>query len=111
MGRDCPCCRDRWHRSCKEVAIEKYRTDGYVVSVYDGIYKSTVDEWYRKYGTYKIVDIPHFKTSTHSYVGTIKFDTVEEYAQYLANESGWTIPDARIFYKNGEVKEINYEIN
>lgn len=115
IGRDCPCCGDRWHRSCEEVAIEKYSTDGYVVSVYDGIYTSTVDEWYRRYGRYRIIDVPHFKTSkystTHSYVGTIRFKTVEEYAQYLANEFGWTIPDARIFYKNGEVKEINDEIN
>ncbi|MHC8516834.1 DUF7296 family protein [Sporosarcina sp. ITBMC105] len=28
------------------------------------------------------------------------------YAQYHADEWGWTIPDARIFYADGSVKEI-----
>jgi hypothetical protein len=34
------------------------------------------------------------------------FDTVEEHAQHLANDFGWTTPDARIFYANGDIKEI-----
>lgn len=33
-------------------------------------------------------------------------DNVEDYAQKLANYYGWTTPDIRIFYKNGEVEEI-----
>lgn len=37
------------------------------------------------------------------------FNTVEEYAQHLANEYGWTTPDARIFYKDGRIVEINKE--
>lgn len=36
----------------------------------------------------------------------IVFDNVEDYAQYLADNFGWTIPDIRIFYKNGEVREV-----
>ncbi|WP_144625075.1 DUF7296 family protein [Bacillus altitudinis] len=32
---------------------------------------------------------------------------IEEYAQFLADEYGWTSPDARIFYKDGTVTEIN----
>ena len=35
------------------------------------------------------------------------FKTVEDYAQYLANDFGWTTPDVRIFYLSGEVVEIN----
>lgn len=34
------------------------------------------------------------------------FNSIEEYAQYLADKYGWTSPDCRIYYKNGEVKEI-----
>lgn len=34
------------------------------------------------------------------------FENVEDYVQYLANEFGWTIPDGRIFYKNGKILEI-----
>lgn len=39
----------------------------------------------------------------------ISFSNIEEYAQYLANTYGWTTPDARIYYKNGTVKEILIE--
>jgi hypothetical protein len=36
-----------------------------------------------------------------------KFTNVREYAQFLANEYGWTTPDARLYYKNGKVVDIN----
>lgn len=35
------------------------------------------------------------------------FNTIEEYAQHLANDFGFTKPDARVFYKDGSVMEIN----
>lgn len=35
------------------------------------------------------------------------FRTPEECAQYLANNYGWTEPDARIFYKAGRVVAIS----
>lgn len=38
--------------------------------------------------------------------GILYFNNIEEYAQYFANDYGWTSPDARIFYKDGTVKEI-----
>lgn len=31
---------------------------------------------------------------------------IEKYAQYLANQYGWTTPDSRIFYSDGTVTEI-----
>ncbi len=40
---------------------------------------------------------------------TTRIDTkkkIEDYVQHIANEYGWTKPDARIFYKAGKVKEI-----
>ena len=33
-------------------------------------------------------------------------ETIEEYAQYLADNYGWCSPEARLFYKDGSVKEI-----
>ena len=45
------------------------------------------------YGSYRIT-------------GKIKLQTIEEYAQIMANNYGWLKPDCRIFYKNGEIKEI-----
>lgn len=40
----------------------------------------------------------------------IVFTTIEEYAQNLANEFGWTLPDARLFFANGSVKAIEREV-
>jgi hypothetical protein len=38
--------------------------------------------------------------------GSIKLNSIEDYAQVLADQYGWTYPDARIFYYDGRVKEI-----
>ena len=100
-GIDCPCCGDRWY-SGDEVDLEKYATEGYLVWGFD---KKT---WEKKYGKYNIIEKPKFvqKYSIKEYEGKITFKDIEEYAQFLANEYGWTTPDARIFYKDGTVKEI-----
>lgn len=108
-GMDCPCCGDRWNKwNDDPVDIEKYSTIGYEVSVYDGIYSDTVAQWNEKYGEYKIIEEPTWENTrrTRKYAGRIGFSNIEEYAQYLANEFGWTTPDARIYYNNGNVKEI-----
>ncbi len=36
----------------------------------------------------------------------VKINGVEGYAQYLADQYGWTEPDARLFYSDGQVVEI-----
>lgn len=109
-GLDCPCCGDRWSTYYDEIDINKWKNDGYKVSVHDGIYYNTIQEWEKRYGRFAIVEKPHFETNKYggsrSYIGSISFASIEEYAQYLANEYGWTMPDARIFYKNGDIKEI-----
>ena len=101
-GIDCPCCGDRWNEYCDEVDIEK----GYEVRIYD----ANISKWNERYGRYNIVEPPSIKTLTYSSnkicSGKIYFKNIEEYAQYLANEFGWTTPDARVFYKNGNIKEI-----
>ena len=106
-GIDCPCCGDRWY-SGDEVDLEKYEINGYTVTIYDGIYEDTVDKWYEAYGKYKVIEEPKSVKgySGMKYEGKITFKDIEEYAQFLANEYGWTTPDARIFYKDGTVKEI-----
>lgn len=106
-GIDCPCCGDRWGM-CDEVDIEKYSTEGYGVSVYGGIYKSAEDKWMERCGRYEILVNPTWTEgrTCRWYAGTIRFKDIEEYAQYLADEYGWTKPDSRIFYKDGSVKEV-----
>ena len=100
-GIDCPCCGDRWY-SGDEVDLEKYATEGYTVWEFN---KKT---WEKKYRKYNVIESPKFVKgySMGHYEGKITFKDIEEYAQFLANEYGWTTPDARIFYKDGTVKEI-----
>ena len=106
-GFDCPCCGDRWC-GCDEVDIENLTTQGYGVSVYGGIYKSAETKWYERFGDFEIVEAPTWRATFggNEYAGIIKFHNIEEYAQYLANDYGWTAPDVRIYYKDGTVKEI-----
>ena len=80
-GIDCPCCGDRWSKWCDDpVDLEKYKTEGYRVSVYDGIWSDTEGEWENKYRKYGVVKEPEFETrySTRSYVGSICFNNIEE---------------------------------
>lgn len=37
----------------------------------------------------------------------IEFNTIEDYAQCVADRYGWTNPDSRIFYLSGKINEIN----
>ena len=109
-GRDCSCCGDRWNKDwLRPVDMDKYMTAGYRVNVYDGIYTNTMERWNEKYGKYEFAEAPHWEKhdwGTKEYVGAIKFNNIEEYAQFLADEYGWTTPDIRIYYEDGTVKEI-----
>lgn len=42
--------------------------------------------------------------------GGVVFKGPEEYAQHLANDFGWTSPDARIYYADGRVVEIHGKV-
>ena len=105
-GIDCPCCGDRWYEDCDAIDLEKYQTKGYEVWVSG----TNITRWNEKYGRYNVVKPPSVQTLGYGdskiCCGKISFKNIEEYAQYLANEYGWTTPDARVFYKNGKVKEI-----
>lgn len=111
---DCPCCGNRWDKWDDDpVDLEKYKTEGYVVNVYDGISGGAKDLWEKKYRKYEVIKEPEFVSEGFgkNYVGKIRFNNIEEYAQYLADEYGWTVPDARIYYHNGDVKEVfNYRL-
>lgn len=59
------------------------------------------DRWYGVY------EVNFDELKTYRVRGGVRsFSDIEEYAQYLADTYGWTCPDARIYYKDGTVKEI-----
>jgi hypothetical protein len=111
QGLDCECCGDRWYNG-DEVDLNELNSNGYEVSIYSH-YSNPEELWNEKYGTYSIMKSPTWKSKYGSkiYSGKIIFQNIEEYAQFLADEHGWTKPDARIFYKNGNVKEIFKKAN
>jgi hypothetical protein len=104
-GGDCPCCGDRWYRSHSDDPVDIL--EPYQISV-SHHRANAEDLWQSKYGKLAIVEPPKWEEhgSTRSYIGKVLFRSIEEYAQYLADEWGWTTPDCRIFYKSGKVKEI-----
>lgn len=103
-GMDCDCCGDRWSEYADEIDHEELFNDGREVSIYSFVNDATVETWHSKYGEYKIIAEP--VKHKHNVSGKIAFRSIEEYAQYLANEYGWTSPDARFYYLDGSVSEI-----
>jgi len=101
---DCDCCGDRWDDFDREIEtpIEV------AAFIYTDLIPNYKLEWHNKYGKYLRKEEPKiFKNKFGDKYGTgCIFNTVEEYAQYLADEYHWTTPDVRIFYNSGEVKEI-----
>jgi len=97
-GQDCGCCGDRWNRPHEIVLPYRYGTFG----------KEEAEKIAKKYKS-------DFGKTTWRFMNThepdpdkydVIFTKVESYMKYLADEYGTTNPDARIFYKNGKVKEI-----
>lgn len=107
-GIDCSCCGDRWSEYYNEIDVKSLQK-GYEAFIYTEVYPNYVEEWEKRYGMYQRVtefSIKNEDESFQSYGCRIAFRDIEEYAQYLSNKYGWTNPDTRIYYKNGEVKEI-----
>jgi len=111
-GMDCECCGDRWYPASNSVDITK----GWEASILHSDNKKplqeSVDAWNKKYSSYDLEIEPKWENASvkgwKQYKGRIKFKSVEQYAQFIVNEyTAWTKPDARIFYKNGEVTELN----
>ena len=111
-GVDCPCCGDRWYRDyLRTIQIEKYKVEGLTVNTYSDTHQDAVSRWNEKYGKYECVSPPTYTKlfGNEIFEGKISFRNIEEYAQFFADEYGFTVPDARVYYKDGSVKEIYKE--
>lgn len=114
-GRDCNCCGDRW-REGDLVNYEEQNTrwGGYEVQVWaDSLEGKKTDSELIKYFenlysgyTWIVPPIVEKKYGSKRVCGKVKIENIEQYAQVMANQYGWTFPDARIFYKDKSVKEI-----
>jgi len=107
-GHDCPCCGDRWNKwNDDSMDFNEIQNKTFEADVFDDYYSDTVEKWNEMYGEFEIVEQPKFVTKWGKrYIGKIKIHTLEQYVQYEANKYGWTTPDARLYYANGNVIEI-----
>jgi len=106
-GIDCPCCGDRWSTYTDAIDLDKYREKGYQVEVYSH-YQNAEKRWNDLYGHLMLIEPPIWKETygVKEYAGKVAFNDIEEYAQFISDNYGWTTPDARIFYLDGSIKEI-----
>ena len=109
-GVDCDCCGDRWSRYCDEVDIASINKRGYNVSEYviSGDKSKAEKEWNDMFGKYEKKENPSWRKtySSEAFEGKITFRDEIEYFQFLADQYGWTCPDVRIFYMDGNRHEI-----
>ena len=90
-GKDCECCGDRWSPQDEPVDLNNGSYTEHEAKKLADKYGAKCVKATRKYASY-----------THDVV----YPNIESYAQYLADTYGWTSPDARIFYKDGTIKEV-----
>ena len=105
-GQDCSCCGDRWDRTTEPIDMKELQT--YPVYIWDHN-KNAEKLWEKLYSEYRVVSAPKWidEKGMKRYVGSIGFDSVEQYAQFLADEySSGCKPEIRIFYRDGKRKEI-----
>jgi hypothetical protein len=99
-GIDCDCCGDRWSKytSCVDLNCGNYARED--ANKYAELYNANIKKKEGK--VYK---------SANSEVEdcVLVFSNIIDYAQFMADKWGWTSPDARIFYKSGEIIEIYSE--
>lgn len=67
----------------------------------DGIDCNCCGDRWREADESDAIDLPALSKSYD-----MEFADVKAYAQHLANQYGWTKPDARIFHRDGTVTEV-----
>lgn len=107
---DCTCCGDRWKKPWNPIDLEHLKEEGLSVSLYSFV-ENAEEVWNEKYRRFPIKEEPTWEqpfegAQTSIYRGVIYFNDIEQYVQYLANETGLSHPDARIYYLDGSVTEI-----
>jgi len=113
-GMDCECCGDRWYGSHSiDITSMTQEKDGrYPVERWISGYGLSAEDELKvlleRYSDMEWIKIPEIGEKYGSKIieGLIKLNTIEDYAQVMADQYGCTYPDARIFYHDGSVKEI-----
>ena len=99
-GNDCSCCGDRWYAVGESDAMKFPKT-------YGTFTEERAKELSEKYNIEARKCNPTPKYGTKGRDWELVFTAVDQYAQWVADEYGWTSPDVRIYYADGRVLEIN----
>lgn len=106
-GIDCECCGDRWY-SPSILNMEKINRineqGGMSANAFGNSEEDAHKEFVDKYGFEPKEVIKSF--AGFKALGKVKFNTIQEYIEFLVLEYGWCDPDARIFYADGSVEEF-----
>ena len=89
---DCPCCGDRWY----------FPSEVEFPYAYGSMTEKEAISASEMYGA----EVVEAKRGWKDRNKDVVFSTPESYAQYLADNHGWTSPDVRIFRSDGSVVEI-----
>ena len=113
-GSDCPCCGDRWSGAYSAIdltSMTREKDSSYPVEECVDRKESASEALVslkERYSEFEWIKEPSINEKYGSQIieGSVKLNNIEDYAQVLADQYGWTSPDARIFYYDGSVKEI-----
>lgn len=112
-GSDCPCCGDRWYsgHSIDISSMTKEKNGSYPVEEWADRNVSpeeALETLKTRYSEFEWIKEPSIGEKYGSSIieGVVKLNSIEDYAQIMADQYGWTSPDSRIFYHDGKVKEI-----
>ena len=113
-GSDCSCCGDRWYGAYSAIdltSMTREKNSSYPVKEWVNRKESAsevLEALKERYSEFEWVKEPLIIEKYGSPVidGLVKLNSIEDYAQVLADQYGCTSPDARIFYYDGRVKEI-----
>ena len=110
QSSSCDCCGDRWSLWTREIDLDSYKEKGYSAYVYTH-YKDYEERWFKMYGKFPRLEEPTLIKQSWGteFKGSIYFESVEQYAQFMANAygfSGQNDPDIKIHYLDGTRKDI-----
>ena len=102
----CPCCGERWYPGLADDELILPSTKSPFIYTH---YKDYEQRYKQHYGEFETIENPSVKTTSWGskiFKGSIKLNTIEEYAKYIVNNDDFT-PSVIIYYLNGDKKIIS----
>ena len=114
--QDCACCGDRWYEPHEVKINEEWSISEYLSYQSEAEARKHLEKKIRKCKSIRGITVSEIRKNEaikdlKQIYAKVHFANILAYVQFQSNEYGWTKPDARLYYANGTVKEINKEID